>query len=121
MARRYEEPIEVRSRVGVAVGGPDSDRGLEISGPGAPESFIWRGRLYVVREVLGHWQERHPWWRDALDPDPGAASPRGVLGGSGERQVWRVEASPGRMSATGVFDLGAGAGPHPWRLVHVVD
>ncbi|MBT0771069.1 hypothetical protein KIH74_19170 [Kineosporia sp. J2-2] len=28
-------------------------------------AFLWRGRLYVVREVLGHWRERRDWWSTA--------------------------------------------------------
>lgn len=28
-------------------------------------AFLWRGRLYVVREVLGHWHERREWWSAA--------------------------------------------------------
>ncbi|GAB6897919.1 hypothetical protein JCM9957A_10090 [Kineosporia succinea] len=28
-------------------------------------AFLWRGRLYVVREVLGHWHERRDWWSTA--------------------------------------------------------
>lgn len=43
MARRVGESIEVR-----VAGDPDD----------APMSFLWRGRLYVVRAVLGHWRER---------------------------------------------------------------
>jgi len=31
----------------------------------APTAFLWRGRLYVVREVLGHWRERREWWSTA--------------------------------------------------------
>lgn len=28
-----------------------------------PERFRWRGRHYVVREVLGRWTESGSWWR----------------------------------------------------------
>ena len=27
-----------------------------------PVAFTWRGRSYVVREVLDHWRERRAWW-----------------------------------------------------------
>jgi hypothetical protein len=47
-----------------------------------PMAFLWRGRLYVVREVLGR-------WRDAPS----------------EAQVFRVEASTGRAFGEGIFDL----------------
>lgn len=153
MVRRYEEPIEVRAAADETASGV----------PGAPEAFLWRGRLYVVREVLDHWKERRPWWRDALDDrrEPGArtraesskatstmnqamnqakatplsraaapgAAPTGspppdvpgVLGGARERQVWRVEASPGRMAGAGVYDLCADLSPRQWRLLRVAD
>ena len=47
-----------------------------------PAQFLWRGRLYVVREVLGRWTEAGQWWRapavSALstgDASPHEASP----------------------------------------------
>jgi hypothetical protein len=95
VVRRYEEPIEVREGIrddlapgagGVAVNGPDA--------------FVWRGRLYVVRTVLDRWQERRPWWRDAREREGSD-----VLTDARERQVWRVEASPGRLAGVGVYDL----------------
>ena len=105
MVRRYEEPIEVR----------EGD---------VPEAFVWRGRLYVVRAVLDHWQERRSWWRDA-HRDGGTD----VLTDARERQVWRVEASAGRLAGTGVYDLGAVPGAVPgapagsrhWQLLRVAD
>jgi len=101
VVRRYEEPIEVR----------EGD---------VPEAFVWRGRLYVVRAVLDHWQERRSWWRDA-HRDGGTD----VLTDARERQVWRVEASAGRLAGTGVYDLGAvpGAptGSQHWQLLRVAD
>jgi hypothetical protein len=160
VVRRYEEPIEVR-----AARQAESTAG-EAGGPAAPDAFVWRGRLYVVREVLDHWQERRPWWRDALDtPEPGgpggtagrgrsgsepgtpirarptpampttamptaarptparagAAGPTAVLGDARERQVWRVEASAGRMAGTGVYDLGTDPTQRQWRLLRVAD
>jgi hypothetical protein len=30
-----------------------------------PVQFLWRGRLYVVREVLARWTESGGWWRRA--------------------------------------------------------
>jgi hypothetical protein len=130
VVRRYEEPIEVRALADQAA--PE--------GVPAPDAFLWRGRLYVVRQVLDHWKERRPWWRDALDERraSGAVATVGsgtdtaatgvgtdVLGDARERQVWRVEASAGRMTGTGVYDLcidpGAGACPQQWRLLRVAD
>ena len=30
-----------------------------------PAQFLWRGRLYKVREVLSRWTESGGWWRSA--------------------------------------------------------
>ena len=118
MVRRYEETIEVREGVrddltptsgGVAAGA------VGVRGP-EPEAFVWRGRLYVVRAVLDRWQERRPWWRDARERDGGSD----VLTDARERQVWRVEASAGRLCGVGVYDLGADHGSQ-WRLLRVAD
>ena len=114
MVRRYEESIEVRSG--------DTD----VRDP-SPSAFLWRGRLYIVRDVIGHWRERRAWWREALDPDEdGAAhgldSP--VQLRCLEQEVWRVEASPGRLAGTGVYDLGMDGIDGPargWQLLRVAD
>jgi hypothetical protein len=66
--------------------------------------------------VLDRWQERRPWWRDARERDGGSD----VLTDARERQVWRVEASAGRLSGVGVYDLGADHG-NQWRLLRVAD
>jgi hypothetical protein len=116
VTRRVEELVAVRP-------------GVE----GAPGSFVWRERVYVVREVLDRWSERRDWWA--------AAGARALHGGHGngavstavatleqERVVWRVRASRGRTFDEGVYDLTAphgSAGPGPerpgWRLRHVAD
>lgn len=127
--RRYDDPIEVHS---AEVEAPSPARVAEDAagelvdapgGVGPPQAFIWRGRLYAVRQVLGHWRERRAWWRTALDPAPGQRS--GIDAASCEQQVWRVEASPGRERGTGVFDLVHDdipeAGQAHWRLVRVSD
>lgn len=99
MVRLVEESIEVRV------------------GDARPEQFLWRGRLYRVTEVVDHWQERHAWWRSSgeqsLEETPLA------------RDVWRVEASRGRTSPPGVYDLGvdggAGASASGWLLLRTQD
>lgn len=141
MTRRYDEPIEVTSA-------------LARSERAEPEAFIWRGRLFVVRAVLDRWQERRAWWRETGRATSGPDRPGldrgapgddtlhddtlhdgrgrdGVRRGVGEqpadreRQVWRVEASPGRAAGSGVFDLGSdGAtadGPSQWLLLRAHD
>jgi hypothetical protein len=143
MVRRYEEPIEVRARAGElsrsgAVGGaPGVASSIATDEEQVPTAFLWRGRLYVVRDVLGHWSQRRPWWREALDPredvDPGERSADSdgarVVGSLRtaadlEQDVWRVEASPGRLHQAGVYDLareGRGDAPGSWRLLRVAD
>jgi Family of unknown function (DUF6504) len=115
--RMYADPVEVRPVPG--------------DGTGAPAAFLWRGRLYVVRDVLGHWRERRAWWstpaarlvhgegegpvgvaRAGREADPGAgqggdqvARASRVADLAEEREVWRVAASPGRAYRGGVYDL----------------
>jgi hypothetical protein len=102
--RRFSDEVHVRSG---AVG--------EV--PDAPVQFVWRGRLYVVREVLSRWRERSAWWEhaavaavhgDEVPAGPGATATavRPVLEiGDLEREVFRVEASVGRAGTAGVYDL----------------
>lgn len=47
MTRLHTDPVEVRKR--------DDE----------PEQFLWRGRLYVVQEVLARWTEAGRWWQGA--------------------------------------------------------
>jgi hypothetical protein len=48
-----------------------------------PAQFLWRGRLYVVREVLARWTSSGGWWRaaavQALSAGDGAADPLAPL------------------------------------------
>ncbi len=130
--RLYADPVEVRPA-------PDDETG-------APGAFLWRGRLYVVRDVLGHWCERRSWWSSAaarlvhgdeagapVSEPPGGEppAPTRVADLAEEREVWRVAASPGRSYPGGVYDLSrdpAGAASpargspgHLWHLVRVAD
>lgn len=100
MARCYDEPVEVDAR------------------EEAMRAFLWRGRLYAVRDVVDRWTERRSWWQDPV------GVPR-----TGERTVWRVEASAGRSAGTGIYDLGVDtdlgqsgdAGAARWTLLRVQD
>lgn len=107
MVRRYDEAIEVRT--------VPAEGGATVVAT-APDSFVWRGRLYVVRAVLDHWREQPGWWRHVRDATGGE-----VLPDTRERQVWRVEASPGRLAGRGVYDLGLdradGGGLGDWQLL----
>ena len=94
MARRHDEPVEVREDL------RDGDPDPRDPGPRDPDprSFVWRGRRYTVCTVLASWQERRAWWRE-VGERPGGRAP------DTERRVWRVEARP-PSGTVGVFDLG---------------
>jgi hypothetical protein len=113
MTRLHTDPVEVRRR---------DDQ---------PDQFLWRGRLYVVREVLARWTESGGWWRgDAVRAlTAGDATPARTHGAvqapaaldDGERDWWRVEAGTGRASGTGVYDLCFDWSRGAWSLARVLD
>ncbi|MGN6246633.1 MAG: DUF6504 family protein [Motilibacteraceae bacterium] len=143
MTRRYDDPVDVRRSGTGAAGAPGAE-------PGAPAQFVWRGRLYLVREVLGHWVEVRPWWRAGaaralLGTDTADASQLSEFSGAlalaappvahagpfarpadrpvdeGEREVWRVEAGAGRLHGTGVYDLCLDPVEGTWSLARALD
>jgi Family of unknown function (DUF6504) len=79
--RLYNDPVEVR-------------RGL-VNGVEAPAEFMWRGRAWVVHEVIAHWLETGAWWVQAPAEDTDLVA---------EREVWRVGASRGGASRSGAGD-----------------
>ena len=104
--RRYDDPVEVRK------------------GDDAPEQFLWRGRLWKVRDVLAHWVETGPWWQSAgvrevigSDEPPTETRSTDLLA---ERELWRVEAGIG-PTTTGVFDLSFHWSDGHWQLVGCAD
>ncbi len=113
--RRYDDPVEVRK-------GADED----------PEQFLWRGRLWQVREVVAHWVETGAWWaRRTADQEAGGGVDTDLLR---EREVWRVAAARGRVAAQqaawqspeqdpgyGVFDLVFSWSEGSWQLVRAMD
>ena len=119
MSRRYDDPVEVRRR--------DDD----------PAEFLWRGRFYAVREVLARWVETGAWWQQPESVATGSAAAwAGVAGAragaaaaagpsptalAGEREVWRVEASPGRAHGAGVYDLCFDWDAGGWTLLRAQD
>jgi hypothetical protein len=131
MVRRYADPVEVRA-----------DRGEHLPDGDPPGSFLWRGRIYRVRAVLGHWRERRAWWAEAaaraVHGEDGPTGPTGPAGpidpavastpiaGAGceglaeEREIWRVEAGAGRAAVAGVYDLCRGPA-QSWSLLRVAD
>ncbi len=132
MTRLHADPVEVHTRT-------------EPAGP-VPDQFRWRGRRYVVLEVLARWTEAGGWWRGAAvtaltSGDAGrrtetahrsvsAAAAVGTEGAAGdiddgERSWWRVEAGSGRVSAssggTGIYDLCFDGVRGGWLLARVLD
>ena len=109
MSRRCAEPIQVERR------------------DDAPAQFLWRGRLFVVRDVLAHWLEAGAWWRarGAASMVTGDASPGRPVGpvglDDGEREYWRVEASAGRAAGSGVYDLCLDWSAGGWTVARVLD
>lgn len=84
-----------------------------------PEQFLWKGRLYQVKAVLGRWRERREWWRE--DVLPSRSRPDGSVELiAPEQEVWRVEASRGRCFEVGVYELARENGSR-WRLLQVGD
>jgi len=130
--RLYDVPLQVRTAPDPA-DRPSSDEPLP------PDQFLWRDRLYVVREVLGTWRERTAWWAGAvgrgvhgeggetLAGEEGSLARRGALRSrwdAADRWVWRVEASAGSAGVAGTYDIsreGPAEGEATWRMVRVSD
>jgi hypothetical protein len=142
--RSYGEPIEVRAASTSAVVSGSASAPEVAPEPmleaAAPEQFLWRGRLYLVREVLAHWVELGAWWTGARSSrrssvpasSPGVPDPSGQMRSVAvdvravEREVWRVEASAGRGATVGVYDLVRDVPATPtavpvWRLARALD
>ena len=87
-----------------------------------PAQFLWRGRLYVVREVLARWTQSGGWWRgaavQAVAAGDGAAP---VSIDDGEQDWFRVEAGAGRAAGTGIYDLCFDWSTGSWSLARVLD
>jgi hypothetical protein len=101
MSRRYADSVEVRR------------------GDDAPQQFLWRQRVYVVRSVLAHWLEAGAWWRsEPVRALLGTGSPgaEGLAGEGQERELWRVEAAGGRGVGLGVYDLCRDVATGRWTL-----
>lgn len=116
MTRLHADQVEVRTRA-------------DAAGP-VPEQFLWRGRLYVVREVLARWTTTGAWWRDPRDPRTAvAAAPGEVAVPETEQEWWRVEADSGRLAALsggqppprGTYDLCFSWASSTWAVRRVLD
>ncbi|MBV9096157.1 MAG: nucleotidyltransferase [Streptosporangiaceae bacterium] len=84
----YGEPVHVHARA-----------------DGRPLRFVWRCRLYTVREILEHWVITPEWWRDPQ------ADPRRP-----DLEFWRVEAAPARDPTAAVYELRRDPATGTWIL-----
>jgi hypothetical protein len=126
--RTYEDLVEVRKGPVPGYGAdgpstsswPDPASGDAIAENG-PQQFLWRGRLWQVREIVAHWVETGAWWLRRPEERPGSSE---LIR---EREVWRVTAARGRAVATaddpgfGVFDLTFDGAEGVWRLAGSLD
>lgn len=126
----YQDPVEVRKGPvpGYGADGPgvllEDDR-LELRfdtlPDDGPQQFLWRGRLWQVREILAHWVEVGAWWLRRPEDAPGCSEL------ATERLVWRVSAARGRAVDTaddpgfGIFDLTFDRAEGVWRLAGSLD
>ncbi len=111
--RSYDDPVQVElGRVGECE---------------APARFVWRERLWRVCTVVSTWVETGPWWEHRnvgalLGAESGASTrTASVASLLGEREMWRVEATRGRLGDCGVFDLAFCWSGGGWRLVRCLD
>ncbi len=110
--RRYDDQVDVRKGMVPGARGP-------VEGP---EQFLWRGRLWKVRDVVAHWVETGPWWQTAAE-SAGAGAP-GSPDLLAEREVWRVEAGRGATTdagGQGLFDLAFDWAQGSWQLTRCLD
>jgi hypothetical protein len=75
------------------------DRVMVEKDAGMPAAFLWRGRRYEVRNVIGRWLIAGRWWEDGRD-----------------REYWRVEARGGA-----VVDLYEDRRAGRWQLERMWD
>jgi uncharacterized protein DUF6504 len=92
VVRVYGEPVEVQAR-----------------DDGRPARFVWRGRLYAVRSIAGHWVVNREWWRERDVPE------------QPELEFWRVEASAGQGTSAGTYELRRDVAAGAWTLSRVAD
>jgi len=110
--RAYDDLLEVRKVPDDVLSGEGEER---------PDQFLWRGRLWQVREVIAHWTESGAWWLRRPEEAPGHSSL------VHRREVWRVAAARGRAVAAvddpgfGVFDLAFDWSEGVWRLAGSLD
>jgi len=113
--RIYHDVIDVR-------------RGL-VAGQEAPEQFLWRGKLWVVRDVLAHWVETGAWWEQAdvaallgvgvsstagrAGPLQGCGGPGADIGGTGIEAARSGRRGADLLGESDVWRVEAGRGRVP--------
>jgi len=112
--RRYAAPVDVV-------------RG-HVDGVEGPAQFVWRARPWRVCAIVATWVETGSWWEhDGIhgllgvgegEAETAVTSVAALLG---EREMWRVEASRGRLGARAVVDLSFDWASGDWRLVRCLD
>lgn len=97
MSKRYEEPITVEA--------PE----------GSVEAFWWRGKRYLVRQVLCRWREAGGWWEPSGDAQRPWAS-------GNAREVWRIDAvATTNGLAPGTYEISHDLRGGTWSLFRVWD
>jgi hypothetical protein len=107
LARRCADPVEV------------------VRHDDVPAQLRWRGRWYVVDEVLDHWVLTGAWWHGAAvtgmitgDAGDAAELPAGIE--DEERESWCVVARP-RRGAPVVLELRVSWSTATWTVAGVGD
>jgi hypothetical protein len=82
---------------------------------GSLESFWWRGKRYIVRQVLCTWREAGGWWEASSEPAQPWA--RGDA-----REIWRIDAQPETNGLpAGTYELSRDLRSGSWTLFRVWD
>ena len=94
MSRVYGDPINVWSV---------DDR---------PVRFVWRGRLYTVRQIHERWASVRDWWKqttgtEADDPD--------------RREFWQLSAARADSGEIGVYEMRRDVAEGTWLLSRAWD
>ena len=97
MSKRYGEPIEVEA--------PD----------GPVEAFRWRGKRYLVRQVLCRWRETGGWWASPEEGTPPWAAGEAL-------EILRIDTYPTTNGlAAGVYEIARDLRDGRWTLFRVWD
>jgi len=145
--RTYGEVISIRTgsagagSSGAGSSGTGSSGAGSVGGVAVGNQFLWRSRIYVVRNVLAHWVESGTWWTSLQRQSKLRALPSASVDGvpvepsitrdvgATERWVWRVEAAAGSSAPIGVYDVAceirgvdsAELTQGQWRLARALD